>query len=553
MNTTPVSDSTLDITETTTSIYLYPTSDQSTLSSSSDNTNSTPTPVPESTIDFTETTTSMYFSSLTTKNSINEQISTKINGKASVIYEETTDLIETSQTTGTTTSKYLYSMKITNSIDEQTMTLKRDQSALSSSLDNINSTLTPIPESNIDIAETTTSMYFSSLASTNNMIEQTTNVKSDSTLMIYEETTDVSTKSNDLFETSTTTFLLESTLFITNMTQETSLSQQLNTKETALSQTTVIPDKFDSTNTENNSIFTTDTPIDEATSSIEFTSSETSTIIITSTSLELLNTITSSFTIETREPITQKSDTPTDTLYLTSTQITSNAPTILKFANISALSEKQIQEVIQILENSAFDMTGCLRSCSNNGECPFDSSVNAFVCKCDPNFIGHACQTDTRPCSHVPCLNNGTCMHVNVNDTLSTSSYKCECASNFYGGHCEFKADICQNKTCSSNGYCVDGGGEPKCKCFFGFYGDSCKEVSQMQKIRNTIKLSSVLISAGSICALALLLIVCDVLSCLGLRSNQSMRLRKLRWKTPNTLYTKKTSAAKTYFKYVTK
>ncbi len=203
-----------------------------------------------------------------------------------------------------------------------------------------------------------------------------------------------------------------------------------------------------------------------------------------------------------------------------------NQHATLTFSNISALTQSQIKEIMHYMENTKFDMSGCLRSCSNHGKCPLDSSQNAFVCKCDTNFIGNACQKDIRPCSQEPCLNNGEC--ITLNSTLdATNTYTCICPNNYNGLFCELKVDICQNTTCSSNGFCFDLNGEPKCKCFLDYDGENCENVGQIQKIRRSIQVSSIIILVGSIGTLIMLVILDDILSLLGIKRKNRIHSRR--------------------------
>ena len=204
-----------------------------------------------------------------------------------------------------------------------------------------------------------------------------------------------------------------------------------------------------------------------------------------------------------------------------------NQHATLTFSNISALTQSQLKEIMHYMENTKFDMSGCLRSCSNHGECPLDSSQNAFVCKCDTNFIGNACQKDIRPCSQEPCLNNGTCANLN-------STFKCICFDNYQGHYCELKDDICQNTTCSSNGFCFDLNGEPKCKCFIDYSGDNCEILGKFQKMRKSIQLGSLIILIGSIGTLVVCVILDDILSMFGIGIKRDIRLKRFNYKKKN-------------------
>ena len=201
----------------------------------------------------------------------------------------------------------------------------------------------------------------------------------------------------------------------------------------------------------------------------------------------------------------------------------------LQFNNIRTLTKAQIQEFLEIMESTTFDMSGCLRSCSNHGSCPIDTNARISMCVCDPYFSGKACQTDTRPCSQVPCINNGTCVKLHANKSSSDKLFQCECPSLFYGDFCEYKLDICKNVTCSSNGICISSGNEPRCECFIGYDGKNCENMDKFQKIRKSIQLSSVIILVVIVLAFVLLVIINDILSYFGIRrSGIRIRFRRI-------------------------
>jgi hypothetical protein len=134
-------------------------------------------------------------------------------------------------------------------------------------------------------------------------------------------------------------------------------------------------------------------------------------------------------------------------------------------------------------------LSACLVNCSNQGFCLLDSLMNKYICQCDQYRMGKACQTDTRPCSSNPCLNNGTCSNIK-NDT----SFECECPESnlFYGIYCENKLDLCQNmhnNVCvsPSQGYCIVNGSQPMCKCILGYSGVNCEIVSTFLVVRKYI------------------------------------------------------------------
>jgi hypothetical protein len=122
---------------------------------------------------------------------------------------------------------------------------------------------------------------------------------------------------------------------------------------------------------------------------------------------------------------------------------------------------------------------------------------------------GYACQTDTRPCSSNPCLNNATCVDFSnsmnykmsaIIDTNSSSFY-CLCDEYYEGSYCESKIDLCRNETCSNNGICYESNNLPKCKCFNMYYGDKCESQS------NELKTIKAIISYTTIIAIVIIIL----------------------------------------------
>ena len=103
-------------------------------------------------------------------------------------------------------------------------------------------------------------------------------------------------------------------------------------------------------------------------------------------------------------------------------------------------------------------------------------------------FSGASCQTDTRPCSKYPCMNDGVCADLGL-------SFTCTCQSIFYGTYCENKVDLCLNSSCVKNqGKCFMNGTEALCSCFQGYAGLNCESLSESLKVTKTlISLASIL------------------------------------------------------------
>jgi hypothetical protein len=165
-------------------------------------------------------------------------------------------------------------------------------------------------------------------------------------------------------------------------------------------------------------------------------------------------------------------------------------------SNLFSLGNHGI-ELNEILANYTGDLSACLANCSNHGFCKFDSVMNKYMCQCDQYRMGRACQTDSRPCSSNPCLNNGTCSNMN-NDT----SFECTCQDSnlFYGIYCENNLDLCQINNTNvcvslSQGYCIMNGSQPMCKCLMGYSGVNCEVISTFVIIRKYIVDSSTIIT----------------------------------------------------------
>jgi len=122
--------------------------------------------------------------------------------------------------------------------------------------------------------------------------------------------------------------------------------------------------------------------------------------------------------------------------------------------------------------------------------------LQQYICQCDQYKTGKACQTDLRPCSSNPCLNNGSCSDImNNNET----SFQCICQSNlYYGTYCENKVDVCLNTTdlcIMGQGYCILNGTQPACKCLKGYSGTKCEIQSTSLVVTKAIINSSSIVA----------------------------------------------------------
>ena len=151
----------------------------------------------------------------------------------------------------------------------------------------------------------------------------------------------------------------------------------------------------------------------------------------------------------------------------------------------------QLNEVLSAYRG---DLSGCLANCSNQGSCVLNS-MQQYICQCDQYKTGKSCQSDLRPCSSNPCLNNGTCSNImNINETI----FQCMCQNNLYfGTYCENKVDLCLNNTdlCFiGQGYCIVNGTQPMCKCLKDYSGTKCEiQSTSLAVTKAIINVSSII------------------------------------------------------------
>ena len=162
---------------------------------------------------------------------------------------------------------------------------------------------------------------------------------------------------------------------------------------------------------------------------------------------------------------------------------------------IRVISTADIQYLMTILSEYQYDLSGCLANCSNQGTCMYNTTLQLYVCLCQANFIGSACQKDVRPCSQFPCLNNGLCSNVNTSaDFATNATFTCDCLVNFNGDYCENEVNVCANVTCSGNGYCSKNGTIPMCNCFQDYFGDICQTEGSFIQVVRDVKWTSLVV-----------------------------------------------------------
>ena len=187
-------------------------------------------------------------------------------------------------------------------------------------------------------------------------------------------------------------------------------------------------------------------------------------------------------------------------------------------------------ELNNILSSYIGDLSACLVNCSNQGICVLNT-LNKYICQCNEFRTGLACQSDSRPCSSNPCLNNGTCSNINDNQT-SLSSFRCICQDNLYfGTHCENKVDLCLNKTdiCLNDqqGYCIMNGSQPMCKCKNGYSGVKCEIASTSLIVRKVIINVSTVIVIVVMISLIILVLFFDYTKYILIKKNEKKVQKK--------------------------
>lgn len=153
------------------------------------------------------------------------------------------------------------------------------------------------------------------------------------------------------------------------------------------------------------------------------------------------------------------------------------------------------------------DIISCLKNCSNHGYCDI-TLEGKFVCICDEPYAGSDCSKDSRLCSTLQCMNNGTCNNLIVNDKYD---FNCSCQYPYYGQRCQFIHNLCRNKTCFSHGICFINKTEAECACFYGFKGKNCEITETKTQSIQTANKAAVYSAISIIGLIILLLVIIDI------------------------------------------
>lgn len=122
--------------------------------------------------------------------------------------------------------------------------------------------------------------------------------------------------------------------------------------------------------------------------------------------------------------------------------------------------------------NCQENINDCLNAtCHNGGSCV--DGINSYTCDCKWSFIGRYCQTQMKCNSEnneATCKNNGVCVD-------EERGPRCLCARGFQGDDCSIRVDQCLSSPCLNNGKCVwlKLENDYKCECLHGFTGKMCQ------------------------------------------------------------------------------
>jgi preprotein translocase subunit SecG len=155
--------------------------------------------------------------------------------------------------------------------------------------------------------------------------------------------------------------------------------------------------------------------------------------------------------------------------------------------------------------------------------------LQQYICECNQYKTGGACQSDSRPCSSNPCLNNATCL--NVINQMNQSKFQCNCSNPnlYYGIFCENKFDLCQNSSvCFNNqGYCVVNDTQPMCKCLMGYSGVNCEILSSALSAKKVITKTTTIIAIVVMGLFILLVIFFDYTKYFLMKNKKSIKKNK--------------------------
>ena len=115
-----------------------------------------------------------------------------------------------------------------------------------------------------------------------------------------------------------------------------------------------------------------------------------------------------------------------------------------------------------------FDLCAENNPCYENSTCDTDFGRNRVFCICGPERTGRFCEKEITPCHSNPCLHGGDC------EEPSSLEYICNCKEGFWGDVCQDFKDDCLDANCVNFIACTDLGNDFKCYCKDGHTGKLC-------------------------------------------------------------------------------
>lgn len=127
--------------------------------------------------------------------------------------------------------------------------------------------------------------------------------------------------------------------------------------------------------------------------------------------------------------------------------ITSPGPSMERAAAMDEVSESSSESNQPTTMSSSLSLWP-VETCSNDSDCPSNSTCAAGACTCQAGY----------------CLNDGNCLVNNVPEVI------CLCKDGFSGPHCQFKDQFCGGRFCLNGGSCSPNGthcicSSGKCAC----------------------------------------------------------------------------------------
>ncbi len=186
------------------------------------------------------------------------------------------------------------------------------------------------------------------------------------------------------------------------------------------------------------------------------------------------------------------------------------------FASIKVVSRPTTLNMSDNLEISdilqkGYTISECMSNCSNNGLCKYQAGL-AYRCDCFPDYIGDKCQVNRRPCSSVPCLNNGSCTEMITSN--GDYNFTCDCLEYYSGSRCELfdLSGLCESLACEHGVCMIDKKTlQANCSCYPNYNGTRCENALPMVHVIKTVTKTSTIIAIVFISSFYILMLALDL------------------------------------------